>query len=58
MKETAITLQQASDRLRILAVALKSGNMIEADLPECGNMIEEIIIDSITPAIDAIKKEG
>lgn len=51
-------LQQIWDRLRILAITLKHSPLEEGDVREIGSMIEDILVDSLQPMIDALQQEA
>lgn len=56
-QETAETLQRLFNRLRILAITLKSEGLEESDVKEVGAMIEDLLVEELQPAIDAIKED-
>ena len=60
MSQSEKQLHHVWDRLHILALTLENGgeNQIDsADLPEMGYMIDDILVDLLSPAIDEIEAQ-
>ena len=60
MNQSIKQLRRVWDRLHILAITLEhSGNDLidSADLPEMGYMIDDILVDLLSPAIDEIEAQ-
>ena len=55
-QEIVTNLQRVYNRLRIIAVTLKSNALDETDMPEIGGMIEDLLVEDFQPSIDAIKQ--
>ena len=55
-QETADTLQRLYNRLRILAITLKSDALEDGDVKETGAMIEDLLVEELQPSIEAIKQ--
>ena len=53
---TAANLQRIWNRLRILAITLKSDALEDGDVKEIGSMIEDMLVEDFQPAIDAIRQ--
>lgn len=51
-------LQRIWDRLRIMAITLMHSPLEEGDVREIGSMIEDVLVDSLQPVIDALQQEA